>query len=489
MLLRMGLLRSCYLQRYHRFVASSSLQQSDELNANKRRRLPTFQRIPKPRRRTELGLLLFVWVIIGILYSLASLGAKNHLPTHTLSFLGVVLGLTLGVHMANRWLAPHATPILLPLACLLNGIGYVEIVRWNPVAAQQQATWTFIGACLYIVTLLVIRRTRDLDRYRYLLLLTAIVLMLSPLLPVIGENINGARLWVHFGGSISFQPVEIAKILLVIFFASYFAEKKELLSIPTARVGGRLVLDPRPLLPILGAWLFAIAVLGAENDIGFAMLIFTLFIGLLWVATGRFFYIILGVVLFVAGGFIAVHLFGHVQGRINVWLDPWKYANTSGNQLVQSWYSLGAGGVGGTGLGLGKAGLYVTYLTSDLIFTAIGEEFGFLGTGILVIAFALMVGAGFNIAQRARSDFARLAAAGLTMILGFQAFFIMAGVLRVLPLTGITLPFAARGGSSLVANYILIAVLMRISDETGPDWIAEDVNGATARGRHAARAS
>jgi cell division protein FtsW (lipid II flippase) len=440
-------------------------------------RPPPFQRTPKPRRRTELGLLLFVWLIIALLYLLASLGAKNHLPTHTVSFLAVLLALTMGVHLANRWLVPHANPVLLPLAALLNGIGYVEIVRWNPPAAQQQATWTLLGAVLYVVTLLVVRRTRDLDRYRYLLLLVAVILMLSPLFPVVGTSINGARLWVHLGSQIQFQPVEVAKILLVIFFASYFADKKELLSIPTARVGNRLVVDPRPLLPIMGAWLFALAILGAENDVGFAMLLFTLFVLMIWVATGRFFYLLIGIALFALGGFIAVHLFAQVHDRITIWLDPWPYAQGKGQQLVLSWYSLGAGGVGGTGLGLGQSG-NIPFLTSDLIYTAIGEEMGFMGTGILVIAFGLLVGAGFHIAQRARSDFARLCATGLTIILGFQAFFIMAGVLRLLPLTGITLPFAARGGSSLVANYILIAILMRISDETGPDWIDPEASGA-----------
>ena len=465
---------------------ASQAQREEFTESSRASWLPGFQRIPKPRRRAELGMLLFVWVIIAGLYSLAALGAKGHLPPHALAFLGLVLALTLGVHGANRWLVPHASAVLLPLAALLNGIGYVEIVRWNPVAAQLQATWTLIGAGLYVATLLVIRRTRDLDRYRYLLLLSAVVLMLSPLIPGIGENINGARLWVHFGSVAQFQPVEIAKILLVIFFASYFADNKELLSIPTARVGDRLVLDPRPLVPIFGAWLFAIAVLGAENDVGFAMLLFALFISMLWVATGRSIYLLLGIVLFVLGGFLAITLFAHVADRIHIWLDPWKYATTNGGQLVQSWYSLGSGGVGGTGLGLGQAGQYVSYLTSDMIYTAISEELGFMGTGVLVIAFALLVGAGFHIAQRARSDFSRLVAAGLTLILGFQAFFIMAGILRVLPLTGITLPFAARGGSSLVANYILIALLMRISDETGPDWISEDAVPA-GRGRHAAR--
>jgi cell division protein FtsW (lipid II flippase) len=447
---------------------------SDERVTFRRALLPPYQRVPKPRRRTELGLLLMVWVIIGLLYSLTFLGDKGHLPPHVESFLVVLLLLTIGVHLANRWLVPQANPMLLPLATLLNGIGYVEIVRWNPPAAQQQATWTMLGALLYVLTLLVVRRTRDLDRYRYLILALAVVLLLSPLFPVVGTSINGARLWVHFGNSVQFQPVEIAKILLVIFFASYFAEHKELLSIPSTRIRNRLVLNPKPLVPILVMWAFAMVILGAENDIGFAMLLFTLFIVMLWVATGRLSYIVFGLILFALGTYMAAHLFTQFHERISIWLDPWTQATGNGNQLVQSWYSLGTGGVGGTGLGQGQAGLYIPFLTSDLIFTAVGEEMGFMGSSVLIIIFALMVGAGLNIAQRARTDFARLCATGLTVILGFQAFFIMAGVLRILPFTGITLPFVARGGSSLVANYVLIAILLRISDETGPDWMAEE---------------
>ena len=433
---------------------------------------PSFQRIPKPRRRTELGLLVFAWAITCLLYLLAQMGSKGRLPPHTLTFLGIVLALTLGVHVANRWLVPHSNSVLLPLAAMLNGIGYVEIVRWNPPAAQQQATWTLLGALLYVATLLVVRRSRDLDRYRYLILGMAILLMLAPLLPVIGTSINGARLWVHFGTLFQFQPVEIAKILLAIFFASYFADNKELLSVPTARIRDRLVLDPRPLVPILIAWGFSIVVLGAENDIGFAMLLFTLFITVLWITTGRFSYIVLGLVLLAVGAFLAAHFFTQFHARISIWIDPWPLADGRGSQLVQSWYALGSGGVGGSGLGLGHAGLYVSFLTSDLIYTAVAEELGFMGSAILVIIFALMVGAGLHIAQRARSDFARLCATALTIILGFQAFFIMAGVLRILPFTGITLPFVARGGSSLVANYVMIALLLRISNETGPDWIS-----------------
>lgn len=449
-------------------------------------RLPRYERGLKPRRRTELGLLLIVWIIIALLYSLASLGTKGHLPTHTVSFLGGILALTVGVHLVNRWLVPHSNPVLLPLVAFLNGLGYVEIVRWNPVAAQQQATWTLLGAALYLFTLLLVQRTRDLDRYRYVLLLVAVVLMLAPLFPVVGTSINGAKLWVHFGSAIQFQPVEIAKILLAIFFASYFADKKELLTIPSARLGNRLVIDPRPLLPILLAWGFALLILGAENDIGFAMLIFAIFITLLWVATGRVAYLGLGLGLFGAGAFVATRYFAQAHARISIWLDPWSQAQGRGLQLVQTWYSMGSGGVGGTGLGLGHAGNYVPFLTTDLIYGAIAEEMGFIGSGIVVFAMALMVGAGFHIAQRCRTDFARLAATALTLVLGFQSFFILAGVLRILPFTGITLPFVARGGSSLVANYVLIALLLRISNDAGPQWMEDellDTEAATASTR------
>ena len=444
---------------------------------------PPYQKIPKPRRRTELGLLLLVWIIIALLYSLTFIGSKNHLPPHVVTFLGILLCLTMGIHLVNRWLVPHSNPVLLPLATLLNGLGYVEIVRWNPPAAQQQATWTILGAVLYTLTLLVVRRTRDLDRYRYIILVIAIILLLSPLFPIVGTSINGARLWVHFGTTLQFQPVEIGKILLVIFFASYFTQKKELLSLSTRRFGNRLVLDPKPLIPVLATWGLAMMVLGAENDIGFAMLLFTLFIAMLWVATGRSLYLLLGVVLFAVGGFLAIHFFHQVNERIAIWLNPWPLAQGNGLQLVQSYYSLATGGVGGTGLGLGQAGLYVPFLTSDMIFTAVGEEMGFMGSSIVIIIFALMVGAGLNIAQRARSEFAKLCATGLTIIIGFQSFFIMAGVLRLLPFTGITLPFVARGGSSLIANYVVIALLLRISDETGPDWITDSAERKPAHAR------
>ncbi len=318
----------------------------------------------------------------------------------------------------------------------------------------------------YVITLAVIRRSRDLDRYRYILLALGVILLLLPLVPHLGRTIGGARLWVHIG-QFEFQPVELAKIVLCVFFASYFAEKRELLTIPTARLGNRLVLDPRPLVPILLAWAFAIGVMSLEHDIGFSALLFTLFIGMLWVTTGRTGYLVLGVILFAVGAYLSGRYLDQTHIRIEDWLDPWRYAASSGEQLVQSWYSLGSGGIGGAGLGLGTGAYQIPVPNTDFIFAVIGEEMGLLGSTMVVVAFLLLVGAGLRIAQVARSEFAKLTAAGLTMIIGFQAFFIIGGIVRLLPLTGITLPFVSYGGSALIANYVLIALLMRISDEGG----------------------
>jgi cell division protein FtsW (lipid II flippase) len=417
------------------------------------------------------------------LYVLAELGAKSKIPPHIGPFLGVSLGLALIAHLANRWLVPNANPVILPIATLLNGIGYVIIARWNPDRAKLQASWAALGILLYIVTLLVVRRSRDLDRYRYLLLLLASLLLLSPLVPGLGRTVFGARLFIHVG-KIQVQPIEGAKLLLVIFFASYFAEKKELLSIATARIGNRLVIDPRPLVPILLAWGFAMVVIGLENDIGFALLIFAMFITLLWITTGRIGYLVLGLLLFAAGAYFAAHLFPQVHQRVSIWLNPWTSTGQGAGQLSGGWFALGNGGVGGSGLGLDTFAGRIPEITSDMIFAAIGDEMGLLGSSVVVIAFLLLVGTGLQIAQRARSDFSRLVATGLTSILGFQAFFIMAGVLRLLPLTGITLPFIAYGGSSLLANYVLIALLLRISDE-GASTPAEVASGVIQPGERA----
>ncbi len=415
---------------------------------------------PNPRRRTELGLLIFGSVIVVATYVLAQVGTNAKIPPDVDVFLGVILGLAVTAHVANRIFVPDANPVVLPIAALLNGLGYVMLTRinspdWPP---GLQAGWTAIGVIAYVLTLAFVRRTRDLDRYRYLLLLAAVALMLSPLIPHFGKDINGARLWVYIG-PVNGQPVELAKLLLCIFFASYFSEKRELLSVPTMRVGNRLLLDPRPLGPVIVAWGFCILVLGAEHDIGFALLMFVLFISMLWLATGRWNYLVLGFVLFVIGAVGANKYFSQVHVRVTDLLHP-----AANSQLAYGLYGLGTGGLTGTGLGFGNFS-HIYEVGSDYIFAAFGTEMGLLGTTFIIFAFVLFVGAGLRIAQTARSEFAKLTAAGLTIILGMQAFFIMAGIVRLLPLTGITLPFMAYGGSSLVANYILVALLMRISDE------------------------
>jgi cell division protein FtsW (lipid II flippase) len=434
---------------------------------------------PKPKRRTELGLLVFAAVITVGLYVIAELAHKSKIPPHIGPFLGIALGLLMVAHMANRWLVPQANAVILPLAALLNGIGYVVIARWDPAFAKSQAGWAAIGVGLYIVTLLAVRFSRDLERYRYLLLLLGGLMLVAPLF---FTPINGARLWIHFS-SFEIQPVEFSKILLCIFFASYFASNKELLSIPTARLGNRLVLDPRPLIPILVAWGIAMVIIGLEDDIGFAALLFTLFIGLLWVTTGRIGYLVFGFVLFAAGAIFAAHYFSQVHFRVEQWLNPWPTkANPGLTQLGATQFGLGDGGIGGAGLGQFHSPYTIPEITSDLIYAAIGIEMGLVGAAAVSFAYVLLVGAGMRIAQTARSDFSRLTATGLTIIFGFQAFFIMAGVVRLLPLTGITLPFVAYGGSSLLANYVLIALLMRISNEGAQKTQADLASGVMQPG-------
>jgi cell division protein FtsW (lipid II flippase) len=403
--------------------------------------------------------------VTALFYTIASLAQKSRIPPHIGPFLAVMLGLALVAHMGNRWMAPNSNPVLLPLVFLLNGIGYVVIARWDPGSAKVQAGWTALGILLYLLTLFLVRRSRDLERYRYILLLIGGILLIAPLVPGVGKEVGGARLWVGVG-SLIVQPIEGAKLLICIYFASYFAANKELLSIPTARLGNHLFLDPRPLVPIFVAWLVSMAIIGVENDIAFALLLFTLFIGLLWITTGRVGYLLGGLAMFGGGAVLASRLFPQVHERVVIWFNAGKYPSGNGYQLVQSWYSLAAGGIGGTGLGRGLSGKYLHgFVISDLIFTSIGEELGLIGAAAVVVAFVLIIGSGLRVAQTARSDFSRLLATGLTLLLGFQAFFVIAGILRLLPFTGITLPFVAYGGSSLLANYALIAVLMRISDE------------------------
>jgi cell division protein FtsW (lipid II flippase) len=426
-------------------------------------------------------LLIVAVVVLTFAYLLASLGTYNVLPANALEFIGVSAGLALAVNVANRYLAPECDPVIMPVVLMLNGIGFVMIYRLN-VSAQMaadapwhyQAVWTVLGVVAYVMTLLIVRRSRDLERYRYMLMFAALALLVLPLAPVIGRTpeaqLNGVKLWIRLG-PVTFQPVEIAKLFLVVFFASYFVEKREMLSLSTRRVGNRLMPDLRPIGPIAVAWVVSIMVILFEHDIGFSLLLFVMFITMLWVATGRWTYVVGGMVAFVAGTFLAAHLpFAKalIDQRVSAWINPWAHYTSAtggyGYQSVQGELALGRGGLTGSGLGLGTPyNIPVAY--SDFIFAAIGEELGLLGTTAVVVGFLLLVGAGIRAALRARSEFSQLAAVGFTAILGFQSFFIMGGVVRLLPLTGVSLPFIGYGGSSLLANYVLVALIVRISSE------------------------
>jgi len=430
----------------------------------------------RARRNTELGLIVLAALLTGGAYVLASLGRSSTLPVDIVPFLLVILGLLAVAHVATRRLAPAANGIMLPLAGLLNGIGYVFIARLDKDLAALQAVWTALGIAVFVATLVLVRRVRDLERFRYTFALVGIGLLLMPLLPVLGRNINGSRLWIRFG-SVTFQPGELAKIVLCIFFASYLVEKRELLSEARRRVGAVFVPNFKHFGPVALAWGVSLVIMTAERDLGSSLLFFTLFIAMLWVATGRGAYLGIGGVMFGAGAFLAWRSFGHVQDRVTIWLNPWKTASGTGYQIVQALFAFAAGGLAGTNLAQGSP-QRIPAVSTDFIFAAIGEELGLLGTTAIVIAFLLMVATGIRIALRAEPPFEKLLAAGLTTILGVQAFVIIGGVTRLVPLTGITLPFVSYGGSSLLANYLLLALLLRISH----DQSVREQAGADAAG-------
>ncbi len=420
----------------------------------------------RSRRNTELALLIMAAVVIVAAYVLASLGRLSEIPGNIVPFLGVILGLLLVAHVGTRRLAPEADPVLLPVAGLLNGLGYVFIARLDEDLAGLQSTWTLFGVGAFLATLVVVRPARWLEQYRYTFMLAGIGLLVLPLAPVLGQEINGARIWVSLG-PINFQPGEFAKIALAIFFAGYLVDKREVLAMSSTRLLGMAIPEARHLGPILLAWGASVLVMVAEKDLGSSLLFFALFVVMLWVGTERSSYLVMSVVLFAGGAALAYSRFGHVQDRLEVWLDPFDDPFGDGFQVTQSAFALADGGLTGTGLGVGSPNTAnIPAVETDFIFAVIGEELGLVGTTAILVAFLLMIGSGLRVALLAERPFEKLLATGLTMLLGFQAFIIIAGVIRVLPLTGVTLPFVSYGGSSLLANWVLVALLLRISDDS-----------------------
>lgn len=413
------------------------------------------------RRLLELVLGLVALGITTFGYVLVQLADSPDLPPDLWLILGGVIGLFVIAHLAVRAFAPEADPTLLPLAALLTGFGFMMISRLDRDLARVQAVWAAVGVGAFVATLALVRRVRTLERYRYTFLFIGVAALVLPVLPGIGQEINGARLWVKIG-PLNFQPGEAAKVLLVIFFAAYLADKRELLSSGTRHLGRIALPDPKYLGPLLLAWGASLLIMVRQKDLGSSLLFFAVFAAMLYIATERASYLVVGLGLFLGGAAVAYQLFDHVRERVATWQDPWPVAQDEGFQLVQSMFALGSGGFSGTGLGLGNP-TTIPNVTTDFVFSAIGEELGLIGGVAVIAAVLLMCGSGFRIAVQAHRPFAKLFAAGLTTIIGIQTFVIVGGVTRVIPLTGVTLPFVSYGGSSLVANFVIVALLLRIS--------------------------
>ncbi len=428
-------------------------------------------------RNTELILTVFAVLIAMLAYGAVGLAVDGRLPSGIAGY-GLGLGaLFLAAHFVVRRVAPYADPLLLPCIALLNGLGLVIIRRLDFAAvdratqfgrelpsgeAPRQLIWTAVGVLAFAAVLLLVRDHTRLQRYTYTSAALGLVLLLLPALPVLGQTINGARLWIRIG-PMTVQPSEPAKLLLILFFAGYLVAKRDVLSLASRRVLGLDLPRARDLGPVLVAWAASLAVLIRGKDLGSSLLFFAIFVVMLYIATERTSWLVIGIGLFAGGAFTAYQLFAHVQRRVDTWLDPFADPDKSGFQLVQSLFGFGTGGVTGTGLGEGRPGT-VPFASTDFVMAAIGEELGLIGVMAVLLIFAVIVERGLRTALSCRDSFGKLLAAGLSFALGLQVFVIVGGVTGLIPLTGVTLPWLSYGGSSIVANWALVAVLLRISD-------------------------
>ena len=423
-------------------------------------RIPTEARA---LRGNELGLVILAIVLAIGAYLMAGYGRDETFPPSLIAN-GLLFSVGyLAAHLAVRRLAPTADPVFLPVAGLLAGLGFAMIFRLEPDLAPEQAAWLGLGLVAFVGVLVVIRDHRTLDQFTYTIGLLGIALLLLPIVPGLGRTINGARLWIGIG-PLSFQPAEVGKVLIVIFLASYLNAKKELLAIATRKLGPFQLPEPKHLGPLLVAWGVSLAILFLEKDLGSSLLFFAIFVVMLYVATARGTYLLAGALLFVVGAGLGYLAFAHVQDRVTIWLnalDP-RLINDESFQLAQSMFALATGGISGTGLGRGSPDL-IPYAQTDFIFSAIGEELGLFGTVAVLLLFLTLVVRGFRTAVVRDDGFGKLLAVGLATSLAIQTFVIIGGVTRLIPLTGITLPFVSYGGSSLVANFALLALLARIS--------------------------
>ncbi|WP_222195680.1 FtsW/RodA/SpoVE family cell cycle protein [Modestobacter italicus] len=429
---------------------------------------------PPTRRGTELLLLGFAVVITLVAQSIVDLTMTGSLTTELATFGTWFAGLWLVAHLVVRRLAPYADPLLLPCIAVLSGLGLVMIHRLdlsgNTVGASAtgedapvQLLWATVGLVLFIAVLLVVRDHRVLARFAYTLALVGLVLLAIPaVLPASISEVYGAKLWIRVAG-FSIQPGEFAKICLIVFFAAYLVDKRDVLALASRKVAGLELPRGRDLGPVLLAWVASILVLVFERDLGSSLLLFGIFVVMIYIATERASWLFIGLLLFAGGAFIAYQAFGHVRVRVDTWLDPFAYADEGGYQIVQSLFSLGTGGLFGAGLGGGRPD-QVPVAKSDFIAAAIGEELGLFGLVAMIVIYLVLVERGLRTSLVVRDGFGKLLAAGLAFAVAWQVFVVLGGVTGLLPLTGLTTPFVAYGGSSLVANFGLVALLVRISD-------------------------
>ncbi|MER6948365.1 FtsW/RodA/SpoVE family cell cycle protein [Nonomuraea sp. NPDC000554] len=428
--------------------------------------------MPAKRRMAQLVMLGFAILIVMIAYANVGLAVDGKIPSGMLTYGLGLGGFMLAAYLVLAKFAPWADPLLLPLVTLVNGIGLVMIYRLEVAgaggaSATNQLIMTGAGVVLFAITLIVLRDHRVLQRLTYTAGFAGLFLLISPLIPGLGKSVNGARIWIGFGAA-SIQPAELAKVALVVFFAGYLVAKRDVLALAGRRL---LFIDlprARDLGPVLITWAVSLGVLVLQKDLGSSLLLFGTFIVMLYVATQRTSWVLIGILLFVGGAFVASQIFDHVHARIEVWLDPGNQKffdrELGGSaQLMQGMFAMGAGGILGTGLGQGHPVL-IPLSFSDFIFAATGEELGLTGLMALLMVYALIVERGLRTAIAAREPYTKLLAGGLSFILAWQVFIIVGGVTNLIPLTGLVTPFMSQGGSALLANWVLIALLVRMSD-------------------------
>lgn len=413
------------------------------------------------RRTTELLLLIAAAFPVTLLYAMYVVTTGAALSFQTLAVPLGLFAAFAAAHIGVRIFAPGADPAILPIVFTLSGIGITFVTRLQPDASLGQVVFLFLGVALMVGTLAVVKNLEVVKRYKYVLGIAGIILLVLPMF--IGTEIYGSKLWIKIGG-FQFQPGEFAKVLIVLFLAGYLAENRELLSISNRTVLGIKFPRLRLLYPLFIVWGVCLLVVAFERDLGSALLFYTIFLIMLYVATGRVSYVIIGLALLAVGAFGMYQIMSHVQVRVAIWLDPFSDAQNLGYQIVQSLFSLADGGLAGVGIGKGMADI-IPVVASDMIFAAIGEEMGLLGGSAVLLLFMLFAVRGLTTAARAKSDLAAFSAAGLTAAISFQAFTIVGGVTKLIPLTGVTLPFMSQGGSSLLASFVIVALLLRAGDE------------------------